>query len=98
MFIYNTGENHWDRLNLAAGLREGCAGQVEAALSDSGLRLVASRAVEPNPALHGYDDYVSDPAKPVPLHRRARSTADDHDALEAVAGRRSAPSLAAPTC
>ena len=34
VFIYNTGENHWDRLQvLAARVRDGLRGEVEAALS-----------------------------------------------------------------
>ena len=82
VFIYNTGENHWDRLqNWPLACETGCAAPIEAALSDSrtsGLSFDAPAAR----AAAAYDEYVSDPAKPVPyraaagaLRRRRRAGA-----------------------
>ena len=44
VFVYNTGENHWDRLQVvAARVREGLRGEVEAALSHAEVRPVVHR-------------------------------------------------------
>jgi len=64
VFIYNTGENHWDRLKTwPMACEQGCAAPMKALYlqADSGLAFM-------RPATTGEaaDSYVSDPAKPVP--------------------------------
>jgi len=64
VFIYNTGENHWDRLKTwPMACEQGCAAPMKALYlqADSGLAFT-------RPATTGEaaDSYVSDPAKPVP--------------------------------
>jgi putative CocE/NonD family hydrolase len=71
VFIYNTAENHWDRFNswpLASKLKALYFTQ------NFGLSFTApAGAPEPN-AL--FDEYVSDPAKPVPYQPRPVRFAD----------------------
>jgi putative CocE/NonD family hydrolase len=63
VFIYNTGENHWDRLKQwPLACDEGCASPMKA------LYLQANSALafdKPRDATAS-DSYVSDPSKPVP--------------------------------
>ena len=59
--IYNTGENHWDRLsNWPLACESGCAAPLKPIYlqADGGLGFARGGA--------GGDSYVSDPAKPVP--------------------------------
>ncbi len=59
--IYNTGENHWDKLsNWPLACETGCAAPLKPIYlqADGGLGFARSGA--------GGDSYVSDPAKPVP--------------------------------
>lgn len=59
--IYNTGENHWDRLsNWPLACASGCAAPLKPIYlqADGGLGFEKAAA--------GGDSYVSDPAKPVP--------------------------------
>jgi putative CocE/NonD family hydrolase len=59
--IYNTGENHWDRLkDWPLACQEGCPSPLKPIYlqADGGLGFDAGAA--------GGDSYVSDPAKPVP--------------------------------
>ncbi|MCU6455214.1 CocE/NonD family hydrolase [Sphingomonas sp. A2-49] len=59
--IYNTGENHWDRLaNWPLACETGCAASLKPIYlqADGGLGFAKGAA--------GGDSYVSDPAKPVP--------------------------------
>ncbi len=59
--IYNTGENHWDRLaNWPLACESGCAAPLKPMYlqADGGLGFAKGGA--------GGDSYVSDPAKPVP--------------------------------
>jgi hypothetical protein len=59
--IYNTGENHWDRLSTwPLACERGCAAPLTPLYlgADGGLAFEAAAA--------GGDSYVSDPAKPVP--------------------------------
>ncbi len=59
--IYNTGENHWDKLsNWPLACETGCAAPLKPIYlqADGGLGFAKSGA--------GGDSYVSDPAKPVP--------------------------------
>ena len=87
VFIYNTGENHWDRLaNWPLACERAIALRHETAVPASPLS--GSAFINP-PRRRIADTYVSDPAKPVPylprpVHFRRLG------ALEALAGFRSA--------
>ncbi|HEU5257514.1 MAG TPA: CocE/NonD family hydrolase [Vicinamibacterales bacterium] len=66
VLIYNTGENRWDRLSSwPLACDAGCAAKpTPLYLSPSfGLSFTAPAAAQSSA---GYDEYVSDPAKPVP--------------------------------
>ena len=70
VLIYNTGENHWDRLkSWPLACESGCASKSKPLYltKDFGLSFTAPSASDPKSA---YDEYVSDPAKPVPYIRR----------------------------
>jgi putative CocE/NonD family hydrolase len=77
VLIYNTAENHWDRFNswpLACG--SGCVSKPKALYftQNFGLSFTAPAAAsQPGAA---YDEYVSDPAKPVPYQPRPVRFAD----------------------
>ena len=59
--IYNTGENHWDRLtSWPLACNQGCANSLTPIYLESGGGLGFT------PPASGSDSYVSDPAKPVP--------------------------------
>ena len=68
VFIYNTGENHWDRLpRWPLACDKGCGAPSKPLYFTGGFGLSftapsAGTAKDPS----GYDEYVSDPAKPVP--------------------------------
>jgi hypothetical protein len=66
-FIYNTGANHWDRFERwPLACATGCASPMKPLYltRDFGLSFTAPEAAA-GPA--AYDEYVSDPAKPVPF-------------------------------
>ncbi|MEE7548073.1 CocE/NonD family hydrolase [Xanthomonas sp. Kuri4-1] len=74
VLIYNTGENHWDR--LAAWPRscaQGCEATPRALYLRAGGRLSFDA---PGAGQGDYDEYVSDPAKPVPFVPRPVDFAD----------------------
>ncbi len=77
VLIYNTGENHWDRYtHWPLSCEHGCANSAKP------LYLVAGQQLSfeaPAAGQAKYDEYVSDPAKPVPYLPRPISFAD-HDA------------------
>ena len=59
--IYNTGENHWDRLSTwPLACETGCASPLKPIYLQAGGKLAWERGGA------GGDSYVSDPAKPVP--------------------------------
>jgi uncharacterized protein len=67
VFIYNTGENHWDRLkSWPPACEDGCAIPMRPLYLQAGFGLGFERPTEPG----GSDTYVSDPAKPVPYLAR----------------------------
>jgi putative CocE/NonD family hydrolase len=78
--IYNTGENHWDKFkSWPLACEQGCATKSKA------LYLTANHGLSFDaPASSGtvageagkYDEYVSDPAKPVPYRPRPVNPAD----------------------
>jgi hypothetical protein len=78
VFIYNTGENHWDRLDswpLACG--SGCAARSRPLYLTTGFGLSFTAPTERDvKASTAYDEYVSDPAKPVPYVSRPVRFAD----------------------
>jgi hypothetical protein len=76
VFIYNTGENHWDRLDhWPLACDKGCAEQSKPLYltGGSGLSFDAPSDEDKQTA---FDEYVSDPAKPVPYVPRPVSFAD----------------------
>ena len=66
VFIYNTGENHWDRLQSWPLACDGCAVRPTALYLTAGFGL-SFTAPDAQSATAAYDEYVSDPAKPVPF-------------------------------
>jgi putative CocE/NonD family hydrolase len=63
VFIYNTGENHWDRLEeWPLACEQGCAAPLKPLYLQSGFGL----GFDKPEAADASDSYVSDPAKPVP--------------------------------
>jgi hypothetical protein len=78
VLIYNTGENHWDRLTAwPQACESGCAVKSKKLYLTAGfgLSFTAPREQEMK-AEPAYDEYVSDPAKPVPYAPRPVSFAD----------------------
>jgi hypothetical protein len=74
VFIYNTGENHWDRLPAwPLACDTGCPAPMKALYlqPDLGLSFAA-----PASGAASFDEYVSDPAKPVPYVPRPVRFAD----------------------
>ena len=81
VFIYNTGENHWDRLQIvAAGMRPACAVKSKPLYltANFGLSFAAPAERDPKSAV-GYDEYVSDPAQAGALCSAARHRIRDGD-------------------
>jgi uncharacterized protein len=65
VFIYNTGEDHWDRLSSwPRSCEKGCASQPKPLYLLAGGKLSFDA---PASGQAEYDEYVSDPAKPVPF-------------------------------
>ncbi|MEO8051916.1 MAG: CocE/NonD family hydrolase, partial [Acidobacteriota bacterium] len=74
VFIYNTGENHWDRLkNWPLACENGCAAPLKPLYLQAGFGLGFNL---PNAAEGAADSYVSDPQKPVPYLPRPISFKD----------------------
>jgi len=77
VLIYNTGENHWDRLkSWPLSCDANCPGKSQPLYltANGGLSFEA-----PDASSTKYDEYVSDPSKPVPYRPRP-VFADDEDA------------------
>ncbi len=68
VLIYNTGENHWDRFkSWPLSCEQGCASRSRPIY----LRANGSLSFDgPDAAAAKYDEYVSDPSKPVPYRTR----------------------------
>jgi len=65
---FETGRNHWEKLpSWPAGCDSGCAIKPTHANLNAGLKLslTASKSGD-----NGFEEYVSDPAKPVPFRKR----------------------------
>jgi uncharacterized protein len=78
VLLYNTGENHWDRLkSWPLACENGCATKSKPLYLTAGLGLSFSAPTERDlKAPAAFDEYVSDPAKPVPYQPRPVSFAD----------------------
>jgi len=83
VLIYNTGENHWDRLqSWPRACETGCATKSKPLYLTAGLGLsfTPPNGNDPKPAAgqkdKDYDEYVSDPAKPVPYLPRPITFSD----------------------
>jgi hypothetical protein len=74
VFIYNTGENHWDRSkSWPLACADGCANKSRALYLAANGSLSFNAPLEgtaPGAASQKYDEYVSDPANPVPYRMR----------------------------
>jgi len=68
VFIYNTGENHWDRLkSWPLACDSGCATRSKPLYLTPGFGLsFTAPADSETKGPRAFDEYVSDPAKPVP--------------------------------
>jgi putative CocE/NonD family hydrolase len=74
VFIYNTGENHWDRLkNWPLACEQGCPAPMKPLYLQSDFALAFDKPAAPGAVA---DSYVSDPAKPVPYIPRPVHFAD----------------------
>ncbi|HTB15049.1 MAG TPA: CocE/NonD family hydrolase [Bryobacteraceae bacterium] len=74
VLIYNTGENHWDRLpNWPLACEKDCAAPLKALYLQANFSLGFEKPTEARDAA---DSYVSDPAKPVPYLPRPVRFAD----------------------
>jgi putative CocE/NonD family hydrolase len=81
VFIYNTGENHWDRLkSWPLACETGCATKAKPLYltAGSGLSFTAPTGAAAGATSDGkaFDEYISDPAKPVPYLPRPVRFAD----------------------
>jgi putative CocE/NonD family hydrolase len=78
VFIYNTGENHWDRYpSFPLACASGCATTATPLYLTAGFGLSFTAPAERNQsAPTAFDEYVSDPAKPVPYLPRPVRFAD----------------------
>ena len=73
-FIYNTGDNHWERRDQwPPACESGCAAPLKPLYLQAGFKLGFTA---PAPAKGAADSYVSDPAKPVPYLPRPVRFAD----------------------
>jgi uncharacterized protein len=73
VLIYNTGENHWDRLkSWPLSCDTGCAARPKPLYLTAGFSL----SFAPPAGGLAFDEYVSDPAKPVPYVPRPVRFAD----------------------
>src|SRR6202453_1009309 len=81
VLIYNTGENHWDRLkSWPLACESGCATKSKPLYLTAGLGLsFAPPSGNDSQSVAGhqdYDEYVSDPSKPVPYLPRPVAFSD----------------------
>ncbi len=81
VLIYNTGENHWDRLkSWPLACDSGCSAKSKPLYLSAGFGLSFAAPEAPagrdSKASKDYDEYASDPAKPVPYQPRPVRFAD----------------------
>ena len=72
VFIYNTGENHWDRFHWPLACESGCPAPLQPLYLEPDFGLAFDKPTDPAAS----DSYVSDPAKPVPYLPRPVHFAD----------------------
>ena len=79
VFIYNTGENHWDRFkSWPLSCEQGCANKPRGLyLKSNGGLSFENPDAKSDEATAKYDEYVSDPSKPVPYRTRPVVNSDD---------------------
>ncbi len=84
VLIYNTGENHWDRFkSWPLSCEQGCVNKPRGLYlrSNGGLSFESADAgsddAKSDVAAAKYDEYVSDPSKPVPYRSRPVVNSDD---------------------
>jgi len=76
VLIYNTGDNHWERFSSwPPACASGCPVRLRPLYLTSGFGLSFS-APDASSSTASYDEYVSDPAKPVPYQPRPVRFAD----------------------
>jgi putative CocE/NonD family hydrolase len=73
VFIYNTGENHWDRFK---SWPQSCDASCPTKSQPLYLTANGGLSFESPNASSKYDEYVSDPSKPVPYRPRPAFTGD----------------------
>jgi putative CocE/NonD family hydrolase len=74
VFIYNTGENHWDRLKAwPLSCDKGCGSEAKPLYLTAGKSLSFTA---PDASEAKYDEFVSDPANPVPYLPRPVNPVD----------------------
>jgi hypothetical protein len=79
VLIYNTGENHWDRFeHWPAVCESGCATKPTPLYLGAGAQLSFQAPAPEAKSAAAFDEYISDPARPVPYLPRPVSFAD-HD-------------------
>jgi hypothetical protein len=77
VFIYNTGENHWDRLqNWPLACEKECASPMKPLYLEAGFGLGFERPAAVGSDAYVSDAYISDPRKPVPYVPRPVRFAD----------------------
>jgi uncharacterized protein len=68
VFIYNTGENHWDRFkSWPLSCASGCASKPRPLYLATGFGLSFTAPASGSNGGSEYDEFVSDPSKPVPF-------------------------------
>jgi putative CocE/NonD family hydrolase len=78
VFIYNTGENHWDRLKSWPLACPNCAVKSQPLYFTPNFGLSFNAPTERDPqASSGNDAYISDPANPVPYIPRPAVSSDE---------------------
>jgi uncharacterized protein len=76
VWVYNTGENHWDRFNRwPLSCESGCDNKSQPLYLDAGGKLSFEA---PKSGDGQYAQYISDPAKPVPFSPRPYNKDDDN--------------------
>jgi putative CocE/NonD family hydrolase len=74
VFVYNTGENHWDRFNQwPLSCESGCPNKSRPIYFEAGGKLSFDA---PAAGADKFTEYISDPAKPVPFSPRPYVTTD----------------------
>jgi len=71
VLIYNTGDNHWDRFtSWPLACESGCASKSKPLYLSPAFSLSFNAPTSAPQSAAGYDEYVSDPARPVPYTPR----------------------------